>query len=198
MVKNENQDLLNNVRHHIQNAFGNDISSDEFISPDGDSVTIVSCKNGMQPGVTAHATLGVCLYPKPSLQQGEHIAHEFIGVENEDDDIVREILSTCAYCVMGGMSVQPFSCWANLLPLYMPKSKLKHVFFLPAYLWGDKLLMSNFENITVFYLLVCPLSDKEADFVSKFHDNSVGIKNLIEKMEKKKAYIFDFNREPIF
>jgi hypothetical protein len=198
MVKNENQDLLNNVRHHIQNAFGNDISSDEFISPDGDSVTIVSCKNGMQPGVTAHATLGVCLYPKPSLQQGEHIAHEFIGVENEDDDIVREILSTCAYCVMDGMSVQPFSCWANLLPLYMPKSKLKHVFFLPAYLWGDKLLMSNFENITVFYLLVCPLSDKEADFVSKFHDNSVGIKNLIEKMEKKKAYIFDFNREPIF
>ena len=105
-----------------------------------------------------------------------------IGVENEDDDIVREILSTCAYCVMDGMSVQPFSCWANLLPLYMPKSKLKHVFFLPAYLWGDKLLMSNFENITVFYLLVCPLSDKEADFVSKFHDNSVGIKNLIEKM----------------
>ena len=46
--------LLNNVRHHIQNAFGNDISSDEFISPDGDSVTIVSCKNGMQPVSYTH------------------------------------------------------------------------------------------------------------------------------------------------
>ena len=53
-------------------------------------------------------------------------------------------------------------------------------------------------NYPEFYLLVFPLSDKEADFVSKFHDNSVGIENLIEKMEKKKAYIFDFNREPIF
>ena len=46
-------------------------------------------------------------------------------------------------------------------------------------------------------LIHISLSDKEADFVSKFHDNSVGIKNLIEKMEKKKAYIFDFNREPV-
>lgn len=189
---------MNNVRNHIQNAFGNDISSDEFISPDGDSVTMISCRNGMQPGVTAHASLGVCLYPQSSLQQGEYIAYEFIGVENEDDDIVRGILSTCAYCVMDGMSVQPFSCLKDLLQLYMPESKLKHVFFLPAYIWGDKLLMSKFENITVFYLLVCPLSDEEADFVSKFHDNSVGIENLIRKMEKKEVYIFDFNRDSIF
>ena len=53
----------------------------------------------MQPGVTAHATLGVCLYPKPSLQQGEHIAHEFIGVENEDDnDCSRDIIDLCLLC----------------------------------------------------------------------------------------------------
>lgn len=189
---------MNHVQNIIQNSLGNDLHSEDYTSSSGDSITIISYKNGLEKGITAHSTLGVCLYQEPSLEQGENVAVELIGVEHEDSDIVRGILAYCAYAVMDGMPIQPFSCWSDLLPLYIPESKLKHVLFLPAYLWGDKLLMSKSKNITVLYLLVCPLSDGEADFLYKHHDNSVGAEKLIEDIEKQEAYIFDFNREPIF
>lgn len=198
MVKQEEQRLLSAVRNDIQQAFGGQLSAEDYTSLDGDTVTIVSCANGLMEGVAAHATLGMCLHQTPSLVPGEKVAYEFIGVENAEDDVVRNILSSCAYGVMDGMPMQIFSCWSDLLPLYMPESRMKHILFLPAYLWGNKLLASKFADVTVFYSLVCPLSDGEADYILQFHDNSVGAENLIKEMEKRESYIFDFNREPIF
>ena len=192
------QKLLNDVRNHIQNMFRSSLSSEDFVSSNDDTITMISGRNTPEEGSIAHATLGVCLYHKPSLKPGEDVAVEFIGVEHESSDIVRGILSSCAYGVMDGMPASPFTCWGDMLPIYIPESKLKHVLFLPPYLWGEELLVSTFENITVFYLLVCPLSDGETNFLLKFHDNSIGAKTLIQEVEKAEKNIFDFNRDPIF
>lgn len=136
MIKKEQQHLLKTVRSDIQQAFGSPLSSEDYFSESNDAITIVSCENGLMEGITAHATLGMCLHQKAALIPKEKVAFEFVGVGNDEDDAVRGVLSSCAFGVMDGMPMQIYSCWSNLLPLYMPESELKHVLFLPAYLWG--------------------------------------------------------------
>lgn len=194
----QNQRLMQEIKKAIQNAFGNDLVSEDYVSYHNDSITILSCKNGLTEGITAHSTLGVCLHHQPSLKPGQAVGVEFVGIEYEDSDVMRGILSTCAYATIDRMPIQPFSCWPDVLSLYLPEIKLQHVLFLPAYLWGDNLMRSSFENIMIFYLLVCPISDGEAKFLCGFNDNSVGAEKLMQEFEKRNVDICDFYRESVF
>jgi antitoxin YqcF len=155
-------------------------------------VDILIAAEAPQPGVTSYSTIG--LSDAPLYQGAKEFAArvELVGACSSAFQGFPGILATAAFCIMNShWFCAPGIIFPEALAQHNGGSPMKHLMFVPPFLWDD-LKTIRFPSKTVAWLLAVPISDKELRLAEK-----EGPKRLEEVFEIHQIDIFDPNRRSV-
>ena len=175
-------------------AFGGSPKVTRFWDADEESfVDLLTCEGGPRDGVTSFSTLG--LSDSPLLVDGREagIRVELVGACASTCDAFGNILSTAAFCIINSKwSCSPGTMFPDIVGMYDCSSTMKHLLFVPPFLWEERLETLDFDSKTVAWLLAVPVSDAEYAFAQ-----SEGVEALENLFEEKQIDIYDINRPSV-
>ncbi|HEV3190067.1 MAG TPA: suppressor of fused domain protein [Polyangiaceae bacterium] len=157
------------------------------------SVDVLSCQDAPWAGVTSYATIG--LSDTPIVKDGAPlgIRVEFVGACGSQVDTFGRYLATAAFCVMNsGWFVAPGIVFPNVLSMFDASPTMRHVLFLPPFLWNEQLETLVLEKKRVAWLLAVPVSEAELRFAE-----AKGVGALENVFEEHQIDIFDINRKSV-
>lgn len=155
-------------------------------------VDLVSSVDQPCDGVTSFGTVGLSDYPL--IQDGKEFPArlEIVGAVESNTAFFAEILTTAAFQVINQQwFCCPGSILQNVIDMYIPSLEMKHLLFTSPFLWDD-FSSTDFDDITVAWLLAIPISDNEKKYadVNRYE-------KLEELFEEKEIDIYDLNRSSI-
>jgi hypothetical protein len=143
-----------------------------------------------------YSSIGISDHPNLiEMKRGEkdNISIELLITGYKDFDKVPNILSTCGfYIIKDKWTCQPYDVFKNIVELHYPQKEVKHIMFLPPFLWEDKLASLELVNKTVHFLLCVPITEAELAF--KIQNGTAALEELFEKQE---INIFDLDRKSV-
>jgi hypothetical protein len=157
------------------------------------SVDIVSCNDSPSSGVTSYATVGVSQIPL--IKDGKDLGFrtELVGACGSQFADFGNCLSTAAFCVINSRwFVAPGVVFPDVISMYRTSGAMKHVLFLPPFLWDERLQTIQVENERVAWLLAIPISENELRLAE-----SKGVPALEDVLEKEEIDIFDLDRASV-
>lgn len=156
-------------------------------------VDILDCKDRPQVGVSSFATLG--LSDSPLCLDGAEYAvrAELVGACGNSFSDFDHAMATAAFCVMNSKwFCAPGVVFPDVLSMYSCSPTMKHILFVPPFLWEDELKTMKFETKNVAWLLVVPISEEEREY---------GIVNGFDALEDllmgNKIDVFDLRRASV-
>lgn len=195
----KNNSFLKQIEDEVASTFGAKLIKDTYSTEDGKlSVDILKAEDCPCEEVNSYSTLGTSLYPNVQ-DNGNDIRVEFVALGYcEDDEMIQEILSTCAYLVMDGeVTMRPYFVVQNILDEFLEDSEMKHILFILPFGWQKDLAFSHIDDQVLSYLMTCPISDKEYEFLRK-QGVEKGAQQLMAKFQQEDIDICDLSRESIF
>ncbi|KAA0542571.1 suppressor of fused domain protein [Bacillus sp. BGMRC 2118] len=155
------------------------------------SIDILSCDDNNFEGIISHSTLGLSEYSIDYEEKGIPLRIELVGASYFEH--FPNILATCAFNIINS----EFNCsigtiYKDVINMYLPESSMKHILFLPPFLWEDKLQTINFETKKVSWLMAIPISEEEMKYADKN-----GIESLEKLFEENQINVFDLERPSI-
>lgn len=157
------------------------------------SVDILTCENRPQEGVNSYATIG--LSDAPLLKNGDDtgIRVEFVGACSGAVKEFPNILSTAAFCVINSKwPCAPGTIYPEIVAMYTCSTTMRHLLFVPPFLWEEKLVTLEFDSKVVAWLLAMPISESEYQYAEA--NGSERLEDLFECMQ---IDIFDINRNAV-
>ncbi len=157
------------------------------------SVDILICADRPQKGVTAYSTIG--LSESPLLKEGEDIGVrvELVGACASSCGEFANILSTAAFCIVNsGWFCSPGTIFPDVVGMYECSSTMRHLLFVPPFLWEGELETLHLEARTVAWLLAVPISEAEYRFAE-----AEGADELERAFERAQIDIFNINRPSV-
>lgn len=195
----KNNGFLKQIEEEIASTFGAKLIKETYSTDDEKlSVDILKAEDCPCEEVNSYATLGASLYPNVQ-PNGNDIRVEFVALGYcEDDEVIQEILSTCAYLVMDGeVTMCPYFVIQNILDEFLEDSEMKHILLIRPFGWRKELAFSHIDDQVLSYLMICPISDKEFEFLRK-QGVEKGPQKLMAKFQQEGIDICDLERESIF
>lgn len=128
------------------------------------SVDVLICNNAPQKNVCTYGTIG--LSDHPIEKDGAEIAVrvELVAAFGSSFEEAANVISTAAFCVMNSKwEIGPGVIFPDVVSMYRKKSEMKHVLFSSPFLW-ENLTTQRFEDKTVAWLMLIPVSEKEYQF----------------------------------
>jgi len=157
------------------------------------SIDMLSCNDRPYDGVTAYSTVGLSEHSIDQTVEGVPLRVEIVGACATGYECFPNILSSCAFNVINTKyKCYPGAIFPNVVKYYMPDSPMKHILFVPPFLWEDKLTTLSFNDKKVAWLLAIPISEEEFEY-AKEH----GIDDLETLFEEYQIDIFDLKRESV-
>jgi hypothetical protein len=155
-----------------------------------------------QPGVTAFSTLG--LSDHPLYKDGEEYPArlEIVGAciskyaaactkRRQGFD---NAISTAAFCIIDSQwFCNPGAIFPDAVAMYKLSKTMRHLFFVPPFLWEDDLKTVDLGKKKVSFLLATPISEAEYVFAQQNGSDA-----LEEEFECENIDIFDLNRKSVF
>jgi len=155
-------------------------------------VDLVACTNQPCEGVTSYGTIGLSDYPLIHDGSEFPVRLELVGASANSFLDFPNILTTAAFYIIND---QWFCCpgaiLQNAVDLYDKSLDMKHLMFVPPFLW-DELQTTQYESKSVTWLLVVPISENERQYAK---DN--GTDALEYLFEKHQIDIYDLSRRSI-
>lgn len=186
-VSDENKKLARTVAA----AFGGKPSVTRYWDDNHQSyVDLLVSIDQPQTGVTSYSTIGLSdhLLIKDGKDFGVRV--EFVGACGAGFTKFDNIIATAAFCVINSKwFCYPGAIFPNVVGMYEASTTLKHILFVPPFLWEDKLKTMEMRGKKVAWLLVVPISDQEMEFAEK-----AGSDSLEKLFVEKQIDIFDLNR----
>lgn len=158
------------------------------------AVDILISLDSPQVGFTSYGT--VSLSDAPLYQDGiEYSARlEILGICDSASINFPNILATAAFCIISSKwFCFPGAIFPDILSMYDASSTMRHLLFVPPFLWEEKIKTLSLKAKTVTWLLAVPISDAECNFA-----NLNGVAALENKFSEVQIDIFDLNRTSIF
>lgn len=145
-------------------------------------------------GVTSWATIGMSNYPTAyESDGGVPIRVELVGACASDVLLFPNILGTCAFNVgTGEYGITPGTIFPRVVELYLPAVRMKHMLFVPPYLWGNTPADLDTGGVTVTWLMTIPVSDSEFELA-----RSAGVDTLEQALEDRQVDIYDLDRPSV-
>ncbi|MCR8858481.1 suppressor of fused domain protein [Bacillus pseudomycoides] len=157
------------------------------------NIDILSTRDRPCEGVTSYSTIGLYMHSIGRSIDEKSLRVEIVGASATTYNNYTNVLATCAFCLINSkMSIYPGQIFLDVLKFYYPNSEMKHMFFVPPFLWEDQLQTIDFPDKKVAWLLAVPISEKEYLFAQQ--NGSTKLEDLFEQNE---IDIFDIERESV-
>ena len=186
------------IAHTVAGAIGfNPQVKNYFDTDEKHSIHLLTVTDPIDSLVKFYCTLGVCESPNMIEQNNDSfkdIPIELLMTGYESFEKVPNILSTCAfYIIKDKWECQPGTVFKRMVEMYYPDQVLKHILFVPPFLWEDKLgPIQLSDDKAVNFLLAVPISDNELAFREQH-----GRAALEDVFEEKQVDVFDLNRPSV-
>lgn len=126
---------------------------------------ILLCEGTPVPTVSSYATVGLSEHPLVFQGKEYPVRVEFLGACRSDFKKFGEVISTAAFTVINSLGfVAPGSIIPDVFRRSQAKGKLKHLFCATPYLWEPEIPTTKFGDLTVAWIQLVPISDKEARY----------------------------------
>lgn len=156
------------------------------------NIDILSTAARPYEGITSYSTIGLSDYSIEYTVDGAPLRIEIVGASASEYEHFPNVLATCAFCIINSsFLVSPGKVFRDMIKMYYPNSKMKHVLFVSPFLWED-LKTLDFPNKKIAWLLAIPISENEYIFAQE-----KGVDSLEELFEEKEIDIFDLERKSI-
>jgi antitoxin YqcF len=192
MQRGSNSNLV--VYRRAASAFGGHAKVIGFW--DGDhknEIDVLHAVDAPQPGVTCYSTIGVSDSPLYFRGKEYEVRLELAGACSSDFNEFPDALSTAAFSIINsGWFCGPGVIFPEILAPYNKKSPLKHLFFVPPFLWEDLNTTLELPDKKVTWLLAVPITTPEMEYAEK--DGPSALEDLFEA---KQIDIFDPNRKSV-
>ena len=191
MVSNDNKELAK----YITTIVGINRKIERFWDDKNQNyLDIFNCDDPVDINIKFYGTIGLSDYQN-IIEMGDgnkNIPVEFIMAGYKEYDEIPNILSTCGfYLLKDKWNCQPGSVFMSMVDFYYEK-EMRHIMFVPPFLWEEKLEPLKLENKTVYWLLAIPISEAELQY-----RNKNGFDALQELFEESGINIFDLDRKSI-
>ncbi|MBK8802838.1 MAG: suppressor of fused domain protein [Fibrobacteres bacterium] len=154
------------------------------------NIDILSCSDSPWAGVIAYSTIGVSEMPLRKDGKELSVRSEIVGACGSQFPEFPNFLATAALFVKkSGLLVAPGVIFPNVLDQYCDSSLMRHLLFLPPFLWEQRLSPLQLDEKIVTWLLAIPIAEAELEFAVKN-----GVPSLEQLFEKEQIDIFDLNR----
>lgn len=175
-------------------AFGGDLIVYAYWDDNREhSVDILSCHDRPYDGVTSYSTIGLSDYSIDQSANSVHLRVELVGACASKYECFPNILSSCAFNIINTKyKCYPGAIYPGVVDYYMPDSPMKHILFVPPYLWEDRLTTLSFADKKVAWLLAVPISNAELDYAKRH-----GIDALETLFEERQIDIFKLERDSV-
>jgi len=178
----------------VAKAFGGKPSVQRFWDEgDKNFVDILQCLDRPQDGIISYSTIG--LSDAPLYNDGnEYPARlEIVGACGGGFASFNNALATAAFCVINSKwFCYPGAIFSDILSMYNMSSSMKHLFFVPPFLWEKSLETMAIGNKSVAWLMAIPISNEERTFSEKYDPGA-----LEDLFEEKQIDIFDLERQSV-
>jgi hypothetical protein len=106
---------------------------------------------------------------------------------------IANIAATIAFFIMkDGWKVAPNVTFADLVSMYAPDLKVKHVLFVPPFQWDEGMSRVALGDRTIYPLLAVPITDGELEFVK-----NCGADALTGLWERRHTDVLDWYRDGV-
>jgi antitoxin YqcF len=156
-------------------------------------VDVLTSEGQPQPGVSSFATIG--LSDVPLMRDGrEYPARvELVGACASATPGYGNMLATAAFCVINSQwFCGPGEVFPDVVSMYGASHTMKHLFFVPPFLWEDRLQTLTLPSKTVAWLLAVPISEAER-LLAVEH----GADRLEERFEAEQIDLYDLDRPSV-
>ena len=156
-------------------------------------VDILSCANRPQEGVTSFSTIGTSDFPLYKDCKEYPVRVELVGVCGSNFKGLDRALASAAFCIINSRwFCFPGAIFPNVLTMYECSGTMRHLFFMPPFLWESKLHTIDLVNKKVAWLLAVPISDEERAYC-----DSHGSAKLEELFKLHQIDIFNLDRPSV-
>ncbi|WP_185183712.1 suppressor of fused domain protein [Bacillus subtilis] len=157
------------------------------------SIDILSVSDQPQEGITSYSTLGLSDHSINYEVNGTPLRIEIVAAMESVSDIYANVLSTCAFNIINSnFSCAPGVIFKDVISMYDQETDMKHVMFVPQFLWEEDLELLEFSNKSVTWLMAIPISEGELQIAEQYSPD-----HLQDLLESKQIDIFDIKRESV-
>lgn len=126
------------------------------------SIDILSVSDQPQEGITSYSTLGLSDHSINYEVNGTPLRIEIVAAMESASDIYANVLSTCAFNIINSnFTCAPGVIFKNVISMYDQETDMKHIMFVPPFLWEEDLELLEFSNKNVTWLMALPISEGE-------------------------------------
>lgn len=181
------------IAKYLANTFGGKPSVYDFWDDNhSSSIPILSCVNSPLSGVTSYSTIG--LSDKQIISDSKNnLGVELVGACGTNFKNFDNALATAAFCIINdNLTCSPGVVFPDILSMYKLSSTMKHILFVPPFIWENELETISIEDKTIAWLLAIPISDEEKKFAEE-----KGSETLEDLFEKKQIDVYDLERRSV-
>jgi hypothetical protein len=185
---------LKTIAKYAASAFGTAPKVLRFWDEGGKSmIDMAACADSPWEGVTSYSTIGLSQYPIIKDGRDYGVRTEVVGACESGRDEFANCLSTVAFNIINSrFYIGPGIIFKDVLSMYRASKTMKHIFFLPPFLWDGKLETLDLSGKKVAWLMAIPISDAEMRFADER-----GASVLESKFEEAQIDVFDLDRESV-
>src|SRR5215475_2754183 len=129
-------------------------------------VDILVCQDRPDKGVHSVSTIGLSDHPlfeggrEYKDGDGNLVRPEIVGACYEEVKEFPNILGTAAFCVINSKwFCAPGAIFQDVVKMYLPRVRTKHLMFYPPVLWEESLKTIQFDELKVAWLMAAPISE---------------------------------------
>ncbi|WGV58805.1 suppressor of fused domain protein [Brevibacillus brevis] len=157
------------------------------------NIDILSTTDRPCEGITSYSTIGLYMHSIGKIVDEKFLRVEIVGASATIHEEFPNILATCAFCIINSkMPIYPGKIFLDVVKMYYPDIEMKHVLFVPPFLWEDQLQTIDLQDKKVAWLLAVPISEIEYLFAEQHGSNK-----LEDLFEQKQIDIFDIERKSV-
>ena len=181
------------VAKKVANAFGGQPNVTRFWDDrQQNAVDILKCEDRPVSNVTSYATVNLSNWPLFFQGEEYNARTEILGACRSEVAEFSNVIATAAFCVINSRwFCCPGTIFPNVVSMYKCSDALKHLFFVPPFLWEENLPTLQLDDRKVAWLLAVPISDSERELAVRESPAK-----LEELFVHRQIDIFDINRTP--
>ncbi|HEX2936651.1 MAG TPA: suppressor of fused domain protein [Bacteroidales bacterium] len=156
-------------------------------------IDIVTMNNKPDKGEITYATIGLSNHDIGLTIENKPLRIEIAGACVSEFAEFGNIISTCAFNIINsGYECYPGAIFPDVVGMYHENLEMKHILFIPPFLWDDKLETLYFEDKVVTWLQAVPISEAEYEYAEE--NGAEALEDLLEEAE---VDILDLNRRSV-
>lgn len=182
------------IAKHINGIVGGKSRFIQYADKKNESFVHIMCINDISwQDLVFYSTIGLSEYSIGLKVSEVPLRIEIIIAIYHIQEWAAAILSTCAFNIINShYCCMPGTIFYDVIKLYIEDSDMKHIFFVPPFIWEENYCGLKFSDKVVEWLLAVPISEKEAVFAEKYGSDA-----LEELFEREQIDIYDLYRKSV-